>query len=415
MEILVAIFIFGVAGATASGVQKSASSASRSQKAVWAGVAEALDLSLLTSRIGPLGTAGVEGIVDGLTVSVTRPSPFSVFGSGTGDRIVYRVGWPLGSAPADMRLEFLHEWDQPALLGTPARQNSLDGLRLLRGDPTEFSAWLTPDREAALASLLADGTGRRRTDRRVLVEDGRLQLVLDWRTRSTDEIVTTTRRLVEVATVLWSAAPATTSIEPPAVHPLDGAVAALQDTLVDDGEPIGIDAEPVVAPPQIENVEPQPTEAEVVDPTPAPIDASHSPTEPASVEDDGVVPIAEAVAELLDRSLMGHEATARFEEQHRGRAVEWTGTVTATRAFTSDRDFSSPGVRATVLVYRIDDSPLVTNQVQAIVHLPADTTIENDQAIRFRGHLHRVDRTMRTFYVADAALLSGPSDADRAS
>lgn len=410
---LLAVFIFGVAGATASGFQKSASSANRSHKAVWAEVAETVNLSLLTSRFGPLGTAGVEGIVDGLTVSVTRPSPFSVFGSGTGDRIVYSVGWPLGSAPTDMRLEFVHEWDQHALLGTPVRQNSLDGLQLHRGDPTELAGWLTPDREAALASLLADGTGRRRTDRRVRVEDGRLELVLDWRTRSTDEVVTTTRRLIEVATVLWSRTPASPEIEPPAVHPLDGVAATLQDTLVDEGEPIVIDAGPVVAPTEIETVEPLPTEAEVLAAIPAStIDAPPSPAETAPVADDGVFPIDQAVAVLLDRSLMGHEATAIFEEHHQGRIVEWDGTITGTRSFQSDRDFSSPGIRATVLVYRIDDSPLVTNQVKAIVHLPADADVKNDEAIRFRGRLDRVDRTMRTFYVADATLLTGSAPGD---
>lgn len=386
MEIFVAVVLVGMAGATASGFQKSASSANRSHKAVWAEVAETLNLPLLTSRFGPLGTAGVEGIVDGLTVSVTRPSPFSVFGSGTGDRIVYSVGWPRGSAPTDMRLEFVHEWDQHALLGTPVRQNSLDGLQLLRGDPNELAGWLTPDREAALASLLSDGTGRRRTDRRVRVEDGRLELVLDWRSRSTDEIVTTTRRLIDVATVLWSQTPASPEIEPPAVHPLDGVAATLQDTLVDEGEPIVIDPEPVVAPTEIE-----------------------------TVADNGVFPIDQAVAVLLDRSLMGHEATAIFEEHHQGRIVEWDGTITGTRSFQSDRDFSSPGIRATVLVYRIDDSPLVTNQVKAIVHLPADADVKNDETIRFRGRLDRVDRTMRTFSVADATLLTGSAPGDGTS
>ncbi len=410
MEILLAVFIFGVAGATTSGFQKSASSAHRSHNAVWAAVAETLGLSLVTSRFGPLGTAGVEGIVDGLTVSVTRPSPFSVFGSGTGDRIVYSVGWPRGSAPTDMRLGFVHEWDQHTLLGTPVRRNSLDGLQLLRGDPTELAGWLTPDREAALASLLADGTGRRRTDRRVLVEDGRLELVLDWRSRSTDEIVTTTRRLIEVASVLWSQTPASPAIEPPAVHPLDGVAAALQDTLVDEGEPIVIDPEPVVAPTEI--VEPQPTEAELVAPIPAPrIDAPPSPAEPAPVADNGDFPIDQAVAVLLDRSLMGHEATAIFEEHHRDRIVTWSGVVTARRPVANDPDFEAAGLRTTVHVYRIDDSPLVTNQVHAILLLTPEAAVSVGDKIAFAGRLHRVDRTMRNFFVADATLAEAGHDA----
>ena len=382
---------------------------------LWRTVADDLGLAFVTSRLGALGTQGAAGTIDDYDVAVTRPHPAAFFftsGDGSGDRIRYAVSWPSSAAPVGMVLRLLPEHGDRVFLA-PGHTHA-GGLHLAAGNPAEVREWMTPERVVAIESLLADGSGRQRRDRGVKVTDDRLELVLDWSSnRSAEEISMTTRRLVDIAAVLRAGSTATTpspAIEPITVHPLDEVAAELQDA---PGE--------TAAPPMPISLEPEVPEAAMHEVFAASPPAAETPAPPQttteSLPGDPPVPfpIGEAVAELLDRSLMGHEATARFEEHHRGRAVEWTGTVTATRSFTSDSDFSSPGVRATVLVYRIDDSPLVTNQVQAIVHLPVDTTIGNDQAIRFRGGLHRVDRTMRRFYVADATLLPDSSTAVGAS
>lgn len=402
MEIAATLFLVGLAGVVAGGLRKSAVEAYRSQKAAWADVSEELQLPLVTSGRGPLGTDGVRGVLDGMDVSVTRPSPFLLFRSGSGDRIIYEIGWPPASPPMDIHLEFVHEWDERSRMGVPARPDSLDGLRLLRGDPSQFAGWLTPEREAALGSLLVDGTGQRRHDRRVLVEDGRLELVLDWRDRSTEEIATTTRRLIEVGTVLRTGPTASPAIEPPAVHPLDGVAAELQDEREDTVVPVVVDPEPVDR-----------TDREVVADEPEPLtepeQAVHAyvtEVHPPAASAPGVSDFAieDAVAVLLDRSLMGHEATALFETQHKDRVVSWSGTVTASRAVPSDADFNSAGLRTTVHVFRIDGSQLVTNQVHSVLLLPMETEISVGDEIAFTGRLQRVDRTMRNFFIADATL-----------
>lgn len=410
MEILAALILIVVATLAIGGFVVGAREAGAAQRARWRAVADELDMTTRTPRFGPLGTAGVDGTIEGLRVSVTRPSPASIMSGASGDRIVYSIRWSPRTAPVGIRMAYAHNIEGYQQRGLPVRPDSLEGLRLVGGDMHAFADWFTPERGAAVETLLSDGTGQRSPERTIDVREDRLSLALPWRARTADEIVTTTKRLIDVARVLREGGvPAAELGRGPTRSPLDFAEPP-QDAVTAHVEAPPTASAPAAAPspPLAVDITRPLRDAPAAEPSP-PAPAPITPTA------DTELPIDQAVAELLDRSLMGHEATARFEKHHRGRVVEWTGTVTATRSFTSDRDFSSPGVRATVLVYRIDDSPLVTNQVQAIVHLPADTTIGNDRAIRFRGHLHRVDRTMRTFSVADATLLPGSSTEDGAS
>ena len=61
-----------------------------------------------------------------------------------------------------------------------------------------------------------------------------------------------------------------------------------------------------------------------------------------------------------------------------------------------------PGVKATVLIGRLGESRLVSNQIHAIVGLPPHAVVERQTHISFSGTLLRIDRYMRKLYVADA-------------
>ncbi len=137
--------------------------------------------------------------------------------------------------------------------------------------------------------------------------------------------------------------------------------------------------------------------------TPLPPPPSPPPTPAAPPRLD--VGVEETIGDLFGGDRMGFETEERFSLAYRGRTVTWSGTVDSTRSFRSDSDFGSePGTKATVHIGSLGDSRLVTSQVHAIVHLPADVELERNQEIEFTGTLVRVDRYMRNIYVSLARL-----------
>ena len=85
--------------------------------------------------------------------------------------------------------------------------------------------------------------------------------------------------------------------------------------------------------------------------------------------------------------------------------ISWSGEVENVREYRTDSDFGSgPGVKATVLIGRLGESRLVSNQIHAIVGLPPDAVVERQRDISFSGTLLRIDRYMRNLYVADAVV-----------
>ena len=80
-----------------------------------------------------------------------------------------------------------------------------------------------------------------------------------------------------------------------------------------------------------------------------------------------------------------------------------TGEVMHKRNFKIDADFgSSAGVKATVCLGTIETSSGIKNRIEAVVHLPADTRLQEGEAVAFTGTLQRVDRFARKFFIAEA-------------
>ncbi len=162
--------------------------------------------------------------------------------------------------------------------------------------------------------------------------------------------------------------------------------------------PVPPAAAPPVPPPA--NPTPTPTAAEPAS-APAPEPTPTSRPVPAELD----LSADETIRDLFGGDRMGFETEERFSLAYRGRTVTWSGTVDSTRSFRSDSDFGSePGTKATIHIGSLGDSRLVTSQVHAIVHLPADVKLERNQEIEFTGTLVRVDRYMRNLYVSLARL-----------
>ena len=111
------------------------------------------------------------------------------------------------------------------------------------------------------------------------------------------------------------------------------------------------------------------------------------------------------IDDLFDSERPGYEVEQRFFDVYESETVEWSGTVRRVREFRSDRDFPGAGVKATIVIGSRGDSKLVSNQVQAIVHLPEGTSVEPEQHVGFQGTFVRTDRYMRNLFVANAEIV----------
>ena len=111
------------------------------------------------------------------------------------------------------------------------------------------------------------------------------------------------------------------------------------------------------------------------------------------------------IDDLFDSERPGYEVEQRFFDVYESATVEWSGTVRRVREFRSDRDFPGAGVKATIVIGSRGDSKLVSNQIQAIVHLPEHTSVEPEEHVGFRGTFVRTDRYMRNLFVANAEIV----------
>lgn len=111
------------------------------------------------------------------------------------------------------------------------------------------------------------------------------------------------------------------------------------------------------------------------------------------------------IEDVFDPSLLSYQIVQRFEERYVNREVHWSGEVTAYNEFRQDADFGqNPGVKATVLLGHSSKTGLLSNEVHAVVHLPAGSDVRRGTEISFRGTLAHVDRFSRKIYVRDAHL-----------
>lgn len=339
-------------------------------------------------------------------VTLRKQTPFSVFGRLIGRRDV-EIGDPI--------------FDDRVVIDAP--------------DPVAAAQYLTPARRMAVLTMFEHWKHVEVTANSIIVEYQGIE-------RTHTKLVGTITRLLDMALVLSAPSTVDLALEQQARGDLADAVDALHEindvqdappnsftqlleaeALVAMGE--GAKAEAVldameVSDPEIDRwrdlAHSHPTPAPVPQPTPAP---EVSAPAPAGVPEPVPQPAApraavvhapldqdSVITDLFDSNRLGHEVEARFFEAYEGATVEWTGTIERSREFRSDSDFPGAGVKATIRIGSKGDGRLVSDQIHAIVHLPAGTPIERDQSVTFRGSFIRVDRYMRNLFVANAVVVS---------
>ncbi len=112
------------------------------------------------------------------------------------------------------------------------------------------------------------------------------------------------------------------------------------------------------------------------------------------------------ITDLLQSDRTGAEAEAHFLDHYSNRVVRWSGVVDSERPFRYDSDFDGEGLRAVITIGSLGDGVLITNRVQAVVHLPTGTELRRGDDITIEGSLLRFDRYMRNFYIADGYLVA---------
>lgn len=117
-------------------------------------------------------------------------------------------------------------------------------------------------------------------------------------------------------------------------------------------------------------------------------------------------PADEIIQDLFGTTKLSFETAERFRLHHRNQLIDWQGTVRSSRDYTSDYDFGDePGVKAVVTIAEVTHDLYGNSRIDAVLQLPAETTLKRDDVITFTGRLVKVDPLMRNIYVADGQLV----------
>lgn len=128
-----------------------------------------------------------------------------------------------------------------------------------------------------------------------------------------------------------------------------------------------------------------------------------TPTVPRS---SGDVPSDEMIQDLFGSTKLSFETAERFRLRYKNRDVDWQGVVRSTRDYSSDHDFGEePGVKAVITVAEVEHDLYGNSTIDAVVQLPAGTSIRRGDVVTFTGRLIKVDPLMRNLYVANGTLI----------
>lgn len=119
-------------------------------------------------------------------------------------------------------------------------------------------------------------------------------------------------------------------------------------------------------------------------------------------------PSADVVAlatELFGPQRLSFETTQLFEERFAGMPVSWQGTVRRSHDVRNDHDFDGATItKAIVHVATIENDLYGNAEVDAVVALPPGTELERGRRVAFTGTLVKVDGLVRNLFVADGRL-----------
>ncbi len=296
---------------------------------------------------------------------------------------------------------------QDVALGDPTFD---DAFIVKTSDPARVAALLTPAVRDSLLRLLA-------TYPQVLVRDDHLSLERSGLIRSSDALVSITRRLLATARVLagTSAAAGTDGLidarnrgELRSVAERLGEVVAADpddvDTRMREMDALAAAGDERAAADRLAALEKLlPADPEVAGwkralqtPTgPAPVPPSEANEDPD--------PIA---VDLFGGDDLSFETLATFNRSYRGLPIRWRGRVKEARPFRHDSDLGAgPGVRATVTVARVDNDLYGNTEVDLVAGLPDDAgrrPLGAGDDVVIEGTLSGCDPLSRNLFAKDA-------------
>jgi hypothetical protein len=187
----------------------------RRREAVTGWSAEAADLGL-TRRISMWGCASAAGEIDGLRVNIRDGSLFPGYDDDPYDALTYTIEW----ATDGPQIDLIHAWhasterDADSIIkemtiprgsrqrpgaGTPIAGGAVPGLRSINSNPGDLAEWLTPDRLAAIASVLRDQDDKPRRERMIEVSGTQLRVATEYERLNPASVETTLQQLVDAA------------------------------------------------------------------------------------------------------------------------------------------------------------------------------------------------------------------------
>ncbi len=354
-----------------------------------------------------------------------RYTKFSLSYPAVGPRVVLR------KQSAMSRFTRIFSSQEDLVIGSPG----FDDRVLIEGDdPVAIDRFLSPARQSVALALL---------EREQFVTITNRSIELERRGRMSDphELTATVRHLVDMALVMSAPTEVDLALEKQAAGDLDEAIGdlrAINDRFADaetpntftqmlEGEavlatgdgaaaaevfrsiPAGgeLQAEQWLDVAEAHPVPPMPPPSEAGVASVPPVPASSVAAEPEMPTQPTIVgPTVEAtIDDLLKSNRTGSETEDRFLERYAGAVVRWSGTVDGVRPYRYDSDFEGEGTRAVLTIGSLGDGVLITNRVQAVVQLPPDVGLRRGDELTVSGTLVRLDRYMRNFYLADAAVI----------
>ncbi|MCP4967567.1 MAG: hypothetical protein GY926_20325 [bacterium] len=345
--------------------------------------AAATGLGLKLTRTVPDLIPNLDGLVNGMAVKV------DVAGSRE-PTVRYEVFYPeLGMA---LRLE--RETTITRTLGqlgnTDPQVGSKpfdDSFRINTSRPDALRTMMTPERRRNLIHLIE-------TYPKVVIGDGSIVLLSDTLEPSADTIKTTVSDLVAAAETLVAGRPEPLKApEPPPPPPR----AATPSPPAAKAAPAQEARPSPTAPPTQQQDRPEPK------PTPAPRPAPEQP--PPAIPSTGLP--SDFFDNVFGANRLSFEDEGQFDEKIRGTQVNLSGTVKQASPYAGDDDLApTAGTKAVITVAQIDNDLYGKTDIDAVVFLTSETSLDRGDTVTFTGTIEKVDPYMRNVFVTEAAVSS---------
>lgn len=279
------------------------------------------------------------------------------------------------------------------------------------GEPEQVRAYLTPSRRAAILAIFNGWVEASMTQNEINI------LALGV-ARDASTIVDTVTQLVGIAQVMSEPAEVDAALGLQQQGRLGDAIEELHaindrnpnaftqmleaQALVEHGDHKG--AAEILAPASLESPGGGERDAwKRLAATAAPVPRSGSVEDAPSVSN---LTVRHVIDDLFGGQLASFDVIEKFEKQYVNQLVSWSGDVINVQPYRTDSDFGDgPGLKVVVLLGTAGGSTVISNEVHAVLQLPADTQVERNERISFSGRLMHADVFARMLYISSGTVV----------